>query len=88
MDYFAQSFTLVSNTATLLVDTSTKDRVVQLNGGGNAVFYGFSNTTCVFGPSENSIVLPAGVQLWGKIGGGGTMAILVTKSPSSVSICG
>lgn len=89
-DYFSSAPTFVASTAVLFVDTSTKDRLVFVAGYGNGAGsskIGFTSTTAVY-PSVGSFMLPAGMQVWGLGATNEQVAVLVTKSPASVSICG
>lgn len=88
MDYFAASITLTLSTPGRLVDSSTKDRIVYINGGDLKI--GFTSTTAVFdhGSLVNPISLPAGEELWGVSPSTPVHQVLVAKSPSSVTLCG
>lgn len=88
-DYFSANISLTINVAALAVDVSTKDRIVYLPVGGSFKI-GFSSSTCVFivSTSTNPISLPAGEQLWMKENADDTVPIVVSKSPSSVTLCG
>lgn len=92
-DYFAAIYgPLATDDVVLLVDSSTKDRLVYLVGGNldlgftdDATFFNFNSAATSFNP----IPLPAGEQLWAKSGSSSNFVeVFVTKSPSSVSLCG
>lgn len=88
MTYFAASVALTANTAALVADTDTVDRVVHSTlTGAN---YGFTSSTAFFLPTPGeSFVLPAGEQLWAKTSSSGISAVvLISKSDASVSLCG
>lgn len=88
MDYLSQYFG-ISTSPVLMVDVSTKDRVVNINvelssSSPYTVSVGYTSSTLGFpvtGPT--AFVLPAGMQLWGQ---GGPCGIFVSKS-TSLSIC-
>lgn len=92
-DYFSATVTLTHGTPALVVDASTKDRMVYLafplrNSPDTTVGYSGASLIPIWAFLSGGFMLPAGEQIWADGATGNTVTPFVTKSPSSISLCG